>query len=373
MIRAPHILLLGASGQNQGKSTLACRIIERYAGQQTIVGAKITTIRERGGECPRGGEGCGVCANLQGDWELSEELGDNPTKDTGRMLTAGADQVFWLRVCQGHLDEGVRALLERVGDRPLVCEGNSPRQVLEPGAFLVSRDPARLSMKPSAAAVRQYVDASLDFDGTSFDPPLERISLTGNRWAFERQATAVIMAGGKSRRMGRDKSLLDVGGQPLIAHIVEHLRPHFDELLVSANDPAKYAFLDLPIVPDREPDQGPLMGIASALHAAGHERVFVMATDIPEPDLDLMAALLRRQRDHDAAVPRYANGYLEPLFAVYGKSFMATADAALAEGERAVRATFGRCAVAFVDLDDDYEPVNLNTPEDLARFRANRT
>ncbi len=371
MIRAPHILLLGAAGQNQGKSTLACRIIERHANKQPVLGAKITTIRERGGVCPRGGEGCGVCQNLKGDWELTEETGENPTKDTGRMLAAGAEQVFWLRVCQARLEEGVRALLERIAGRPVVCEGNSPRLVLHPGAFLVSEDPNTTEMKPTAAAVQQYVDQKLTFDGTTFDPPEEDIGLSQGRWSVKRRATAVIMAGGKSRRMGRDKSLLDVGGKPLIAHIVDHLRPHFAEVVVSANEPAKYAFLDLPIVPDREPEQGPLMGIVSTLDAAHHEQVFVLATDIPEPDLSLMESLLRHQRGHDAAVPRYANGYLEPLFAVYGKSFVATADAALARGQRAVRATFNHCDVLYLDLAADNELVNLNTPEDLLRFRKN--
>ncbi len=370
MIRAPHILLLGASGQNQGKSTLACHLIGRQAKAGPVVGAKITTIRERGGECPRGGEGCGVCGSLEGDWDLSEELGENPGKDTGRMLAAGAEQVFWLRVCQGHLEEGVRALLHLVGDRPLVCEGNSPRLVLEPSLFLVARDRSNLVAKPSAAAVREHADETFVFDGAGFEPSPDRILWSGERWTFRREATAVIMAGGASRRMGRDKSLIEVDGQPLIAHIAARLRPHFDEILVSSNDPDKYSFLHLPVVADTHPGQGPLRGIASALDAARHSRVFVTATDIPHPDPFLVASLLRRQRGHLAAVPRYPSGYLEPLFAVYDKGFGAVANQVLAEGERAVRATFDRCSVAFLDLEEEGEPTNLNTPEDLRRFRA---
>lgn len=372
MIRAPHILLIGASGQNQGKSTLSCRIIERYAGTQPIVAAKITSIRKRNGECPRGGKGCGVCSSLEGDWALSEEVGDNPTKDTGRMLSAGAQQVFWLRVFHSHLDEGIRALLERVGDRPLVCEGNSPRLVMEPGTYVVSRHRATAEHKASAAAVQQHVDQTLFFDGTDYDPAPEHIALEGSRWTVKRTATAVILAGGHSRRMGRDKSLLELDGQPLIAHIADQLRPHFDEVLVSTNDAARYAFLNLPMVPDREPDQGPLMGITSALTAARHDRVFVTATDIPELDMALVASLLRRARTHDVVVPRYENGYLEPLYAVYRRRFAAAADAALAEGQRGVRAAFGRCEVTYLDLDAALEPANLNTPEDLARFQSTR-
>jgi len=373
MIRAPQILLIGASGRNQGKSTLACGLIARYAARRRIVGVKVTTIQERNGECPRGGEGCGVCASLEGNWALTEELGENPHKDTGRMITAGADQVFWLRVCREHLDEGMRALFDRVGsDRPVVCEGNSPRLVLHPGLFLVTRDRVGAALKPSAAAVDHHMDQALVFDGTTFDPPPERIALSGDRWTLRRDATAVVLAGGRSRRMGRDKSLVQVGGKPLIAHIVDQLRPHFDELLVSASDPARYAFLDLPIVPDRVPDQGPLMGIASALAAAHHDRVFVTACDIPEVDVDLMTTLLRRARHHDGAVPRSGEGLFEPLFAVYRKPFSTTADAVLAAGQRRVHAAFDRCDIAMVDLDPGADPINLNTPEDLAQYKARR-
>jgi len=367
------MLLVGASGQNQGKSTLACRLISRHAGSCKIVGAKITTIRESTGECPRGGEGCGVCASMEGEWAVTEEVGENPHKDTGRMVDAGADQVFWLRVRRAHLQEGVEALLDRIGpDRPVICEGNSPRLVLEPGLFLVSRDRTTTTTKPSAAAVRHHADHTLVFDGQDFDLPLDRVALKEGCWTLRRDATAVIMAGGKSLRMGTDKSLLDVGGKPLIAHIADQLRPHFDELLVSANDANKYAFLGLDIVSDRVADQGPLMGITSALAAARHDRVFVTATDIPDLNVELMASLLRRVNHHDGVVPRTVEGHLEPLFAVYRKPFAAAADEALAAGHRSVHAAIDQCDVAFVDLDAQSDPVNLNTPEDLARYEACR-
>lgn len=367
--------MIGATGRNSGKSTLACRLIERHTRTADVVGVKVTTIRERGiGECPRGGEGCGACSSLEGDWAITEELGQHPDKDTGRMRTAGARRVYWLRVCQEHLEDGFRALLETVGpDAPVICEATGARQVVLPGLFLMALDPGTDDIKPSAVGVRHLADREVLFDGTEFDLPLETVQWHNGRWTLRRAATAIIMAGGRSTRMGVDKALLAVNGVPLISRIVDQLRPHFAEILISANDPEKLAFLRLPVVVDREPDQGPLMGISSALAAAQHELCFVTACDIPELDLDLVAELFRHAKDHDAVVPRQdEQKFFEPLFALYRKRFADAADAVLASGRRKIWLAYERCRVAYVDLDAGSAPFNINTPEDLERYTAGK-
>ena len=76
--------------------------------------------------------------------------------------------------------------------------------------------------------------------------------------------------------MGQDKALLPVAGRSLIEHLVDQLRPHFAEILVSANDPERYAFLGLKVVADRHPDVGPMEAVASALEQSPCEQNFIV-------------------------------------------------------------------------------------------------
>ena len=82
MLQAPNMLLIGSTGRNIGKTELACELIRRAAPAQTVTAAKITVIRESGGRCPRGGEGCGACTSLDGDYDLMQETNRDGVKDT---------------------------------------------------------------------------------------------------------------------------------------------------------------------------------------------------------------------------------------------------------------------------------------------------
>ena len=96
MTRVRGMLMVGAAGRNAGKTEFACSVIRKFGRGHEIVGAKVTTIGQRGGACPRGGEGCGVCSSLEGNYCITEETGALPGKDTSRLLAAGARRVFWL-------------------------------------------------------------------------------------------------------------------------------------------------------------------------------------------------------------------------------------------------------------------------------------
>lgn len=185
MISAPSILLLGAAGRNSGKTTFACALIERFSKKGPIVAAKVTTIRERDGTCPRGGQGCGVCAAFKDRYDITEETVCGGTKDTQRLLASGAAQVYWLRVLKDHLEEGAAALLERIGpDLPVVCESNSLRHVLAPGLFLQFRPADMQTVKASARAVQPYADHELIWDGARFDIPPSSVEYVNDRWTL---------------------------------------------------------------------------------------------------------------------------------------------------------------------------------------------
>lgn len=368
----PNMLLVGAAGSDAGKTSLVCSAIERFGRERPVVGIKVTTVEAHHAHCPRrDGEGCGVCAALDKDFVITEEKDAAPDKDTGRMRTAGAERVFWLRARRGFLHDGITATLERVGtDSLIVCESTSLRSVVEPGVFLIVDRKEAASRKKSAREVWDYADRTVISDGKDFDLDIGDVSVRDNRFNVKRRATAVILAGGESQRMKKDKSLLVLHDSPMIERVFRAIQPHFQEILVSANDPGKYEFLGVDVVPDRVHGQGPLMGLVSALPAASHDTVFIHACDIPYTDERLMSRLIYEAAGADAAVPRNPNGHLEPLYAVYRKNALTALEDALDRGARKIQEAFGGCKVAYVELAENDQIRNLNTEEELRRYLA---
>jgi molybdopterin-guanine dinucleotide biosynthesis protein A len=366
------MLLIGAAGRNVGKTELACALIRRLSATRRVVGLKVTTIRECGGRCPRGGDGCGVCSSLGEPFLFSEERDPAGTKDTSRLLRAGAARVLWLRVQSAHLEAGLRAVLAEIpADELVVCESNAVRQVLVPGLFLALRRAGVTEAKPSYAEVVQHADRVVELTPAGFDLDPAEIVVIGQRWCMRPRASAAILAGGESRRMGEDKSLLDLDGQPLIAHIAAQLTC-FPEVLLGANDPARYAFLGLPVVPDRQRGRGPLMGILSCVAAAAHDLCFVTACDVPVLDLEFVLGLLQQAEGHDVVMPTLPDGRSEPLLAVYRKTIVPPAEELLREGPQRIIALLDRVRVRRVPLPAGHGYANLNTPEDYRSWLLQR-
>ena len=136
--------------------------------------------------------------------------------------------------------------------------------------------------------------------------------------------------------------------------------------------PCCYAFLGVPIVPDRTPGLGPMMGLATALEASHHDLNLAVACDIPDVDVGLAHRMLEQAGGYDVVVPRTGDGFIEPLFAVYRKSTAAALFRLMQDGERKVRTLFPRCRTCYFDLPDGATWSNLNTREEyLAYVGAN--
>ncbi|MCP4131001.1 MAG: molybdenum cofactor guanylyltransferase [bacterium] len=130
---------------------------------------------------------------------------------------------------------------------------------------------------------------------------------------------AYIIAGGKSKRFGTDKSLHDYEGKPLIQHIFDAVNPVFDNIYISANDGEKYSFLGVETVPDIVPDLGPIGGLYSVLcHAKenGADSAFVVPCDMPNLNADLIEYMLSIPMEYDLIIP-VLGSYYEPLHAIY--------------------------------------------------------
>jgi molybdopterin-guanine dinucleotide biosynthesis protein A len=188
--------------------------------------------------------------------------------------------------------------------------------------------------------------------------------------------TIAIQAGGKSTRMGRDKAHIQLRGKPLIEHVLSRVQDLGDEVILTTNKPDRLAYLGLKMASDASPVGGALQGLRTALDAASHPRVLVVACDMPFLRRPLLEYLLERsQQDVDVVVPK--NGrYYEPLHAVYQTRVLPEIEASLAAERFRLDSFFPRVDVLPVgDSElDEFDPqrlsfFNVNTPEDLERAR----
>lgn len=183
-----------------------------------------------------------------------------------------------------------------------------------------------------------------------------------------------ILAGGGGRRLGgADKALVRAAGRPLLAHLLDRVRPQADRIVLSANgDPARFRAFGLPVVADTVPDAGPLAGIAAAAAYAAAEWPAVrwlatLPVDTPCPPADLVARLADAAGRTGKVAAAEAGGRRHwgtacwPLAAALGLA-PAVRDKGLRRLEDAIRAA-GLVGVAFGDANAF---ANVNTPRDLA-------
>lgn len=217
------------------------------------------------------------------------------------------------------------------------------------------------------------------------DPEMQKIIwLAGAR---PEPTAAIILAGGESRRMGRDKALLKIGKFTMIEHLARQLAGAFDEILVagphagmalsdqasSGSAPSGSAPFGLKFVPDLEAGQGPLMGIVSALQASSARVNFIIACDIPEVNLRLAARLLSESVGAEIVVPSFQEGTREPLFGVYKKDVVSRGLQILKQGKRRIIELYPLCETKIIRCDDHAWYTNMNTPEDYRQYIRQRS
>jgi molybdopterin-guanine dinucleotide biosynthesis protein len=168
LLQARQMVLIGATGRNSGKTTLALQIIHAFKDTLPVVAFKLITIRNHGDICPRGGQGCGICQGLKGSFDITLETGTG-TKDTMLLKKAGANQVYLIRAYKENLREALEEALKLVPkDALILCESNSVRLVAEPALFVMIQSTSS-SIKPTAEAVMEYADVILPQDEVCFE------------------------------------------------------------------------------------------------------------------------------------------------------------------------------------------------------------
>lgn len=351
MLELPGMLMVGARSKADGKTTFTCDLIKRFSAEADVVGLKISTIDSLNADHHPDITGYKSSDAPMRSYCITEEKATGARTDTDRMARAGAAKVLWLQALNSHLEEGMNELASILGNETIsVCESNRARKVVEPGVFVMIRGAQEAPWKPSAQEVVRHADRIIVFEDGEFDIDLNDIQLLDGRWAIRLPATAILLAGGDSTRMGQDKTMLPIDGQPMIKHIYEQLQPHFSQTIVSSSNASLHDFLGATVVADDVAGRGPLAGIASALKASASNVNFVMACDMPEIDAGLIRAMLRQVGDYDAVVPKVGPQMYEPLFAVYKKSALPAIEQVLQSGSNRVIDCFDRCRVKYIDL-----------------------
>ncbi|MBI5778184.1 MAG: molybdenum cofactor guanylyltransferase [Planctomycetes bacterium] len=182
--------------------------------------------------------------------------------------------------------------------------------------------------------------------------------------------TAVILCGGQSKRIGRNKAFLKIDNKPFIEIIINKLQGLFQKIIISAKQPAPYRYLKsakVVIVNDRSKILGSLVGIYSALKKSPTEYIFVIAVDMPNIETKLIKRLLRNYKGYDVVIPETRKG-LEPLCAVYSKKCSPFIQEQIRQGNYKIIDFFDKAKVKTIRLNRD-GLFNVNTLKDYYLLR----
>jgi molybdopterin-guanine dinucleotide biosynthesis protein A len=182
--------------------------------------------------------------------------------------------------------------------------------------------------------------------------------------------TGVVLAGGKSSRMGRDKALIEVDGRTLLDRALDRLEPLTDELLV-IGDPKRYGHVGPFVIADETPDLGPIGGLVTAMRFATNDKLLVMACDLPSITEGLLLAVKERMGNFTDAVVPVHQDRMEPLCAAYHRRCETTLRQAIAREDFKMQDVLQQLRVdrLMVQPGEGKWPIdlfrNLNQPADL--------
>lgn len=184
------------------------------------------------------------------------------------------------------------------------------------------------------------------------------------------EVAGAVLAGGESRRMGRDKALVEVDGVPMADRVIAALHDAgVENVVVCGGDPDDLGAVTAPVVIDEHPGEGPVGGVLGALRhfASDATHVLVLACDLAHVDAVTLRALIDEATgDAHSSVWVAATDRLEPMCALWAVSALDEVQSAFGEGERAVHRVIGRLPHVAVTVSDGALR-NINTPHDIGR------
>lgn len=182
----------------------------------------------------------------------------------------------------------------------------------------------------------------------------------------KKDITGIILAGGKSSRMGTDKGFLKLNNKAFIEYSIEALQPLVSQMLIISNNP-DYDVFGLKRVDDLIKDAGPLAGIYSGLKHSKTEYNLVLSCDIPLIKKEVLEKLIDAEDGNFDIIQIESNGKSMPLIALYKKSCETTFYKLLQNDERRLHVAINHCKVKNIVLnaESDLYTTNINTPEEL--------
>lgn len=178
--------------------------------------------------------------------------------------------------------------------------------------------------------------------------------------------TAIILAGGRSSRMGQDKGLMRFRGRPMVQHVIDAAAMVCNTFVVVTDHPM-YSMFGFRTVADEVKGFGPVAGILSGLRSSATGRNLVLSCDVPFVTPALLKELVTCTADADVIVAEGPDGRIHPLIAVYSKTCIPVLEKAVAEGEHRLRSVFGNLRVHSVRFGEEWNNAlrNVNSLKDF--------
>ncbi|MBT4060790.1 MAG: molybdenum cofactor guanylyltransferase [Lentimicrobiaceae bacterium] len=186
---------------------------------------------------------------------------------------------------------------------------------------------------------------------------------------MKRAVTGIVLAGGASRRMGRDKGFVSYKGKTLIEYSIENIKCVCDSIIISSNKVSKYNNFNYPIIKDITDPIGPIGGIYSCLLASKTTDNLIISCDIPELYPATLDFLLSNKQDYEIVVPQHDDGHFEPLAGYYSKKIIPVLEKAITNKNYKLMDLFKQVGFKSIKISEmphgSSQFKNVNTLEDL--------
>jgi len=194
---------------------------------------------------------------------------------------------------------------------------------------------------------------------------------------MSKETVGVILAGGKSRRMGTDKAFLEIGGVPLITRVIDVLLPIFPTVVIVSKESKKFSSIKgVQLIQDLFPEQHALGGIYTALSTFPGRDCFVFSCDLPFLNPSLIHFMMQQRNGYDVFLPRSRHG-LEPLHALYTEKCLNLMGEQIRQKRWNLESLIHKvhCRILNPDILHTFDPeefsfLNVNTPEEFKKAEA---